>query len=285
MTTAILESLIACLSSRSSDRLLSISLSLKAMISFRSSSFIKWLRNVLRTSSPLKLGKTSYNQLREEDDEEEEEAIQDCSDKIREDVAIACVFLRLFSCNLGGSFLFLTIWRLDYHQHCLIFKVSLTSQVKSFGTRQWKWSHLVLCLTESFGPAFLVIMIVYEHRNIIFFISTETVHDHWTITYQTFTAALCSSLIRWERLTDLVSIHNFIPCDTMISKDISSLPHRILLSSVLFLHVLLKSSQSLRSVSSRGKDPNRRKLVSPLDHVLAVTSLRNIFNVLNFLTK
>lgn len=75
-TTAILEFLMACLSSGSSDRLLLISSSLKATISFLSSSFRKWLRNVLQTSSPLKLGKTSNDQLREEE-EEEEEAIKE----------------------------------------------------------------------------------------------------------------------------------------------------------------------------------------------------------------
>ncbi|KAF3535212.1 hypothetical protein F2Q69_00024023 [Brassica cretica] len=38
-----------------------------------SSSFRKWLRKVIRTSSALKLGKTSYKQVREEEEEEEED--------------------------------------------------------------------------------------------------------------------------------------------------------------------------------------------------------------------
>jgi len=54
-------------------------LSLKAGISFRSNSLRKGLRNVKRTSPPLKLKKTSYNQFREED----EEAIERKSERRR----------------------------------------------------------------------------------------------------------------------------------------------------------------------------------------------------------
>ncbi|OAO99393.1 hypothetical protein AXX17_AT4G20030 [Arabidopsis thaliana] len=47
---------------------------MKVLIDLRSSASIRWLRNVLRTSTPLKLGKTSYLRLL---GEEEEEAMGD----------------------------------------------------------------------------------------------------------------------------------------------------------------------------------------------------------------
>ena len=68
ITTAILESLIACFSLGPRDWPLLMSLSLKTRIGLRSISLWKWLRKPLRMSSPLKLRKRSFSHLREQQD-------------------------------------------------------------------------------------------------------------------------------------------------------------------------------------------------------------------------
>lgn len=68
---AILDSLIAFTSSGPIGLPRSIPSSMKVLIPLLPSSLRRWLRKVLRTSPPQKLGKTSCVQVREEEEEEE----------------------------------------------------------------------------------------------------------------------------------------------------------------------------------------------------------------------